>query len=189
MATVALRIYALSTFAVSAQAVLGRGFFAMKDTKTPLTLTKRMILFSFLLYGIVTLVFGQVRVGGWYLGFNLRPGWVYIGLATATTAVLTLNMCLFLTRLQETIGGLNVRGMLRATLKITLAALLAMGVASLALFPLHGLVTQGRGWALLALVLAGGAGVCGYLATCVLFHVSELRTIKQFFKGKNSNAT
>jgi putative peptidoglycan lipid II flippase len=177
IATQALRIYALSTFAVSAQAILGRGFFAMKDTKTPLSLTKWMLLLTLSLYTISTSILGKITVLGHSFGLNLSPSNVYLGLSITTVLVLTLNMLLFLTRLSSRVGGLNIRGLARATAKITLAAVIAAGVTYIAIYPLHHLIERGRPGAIFSLLLSSSAGICAYIAASYFFGVAEIKSV------------
>jgi putative peptidoglycan lipid II flippase len=163
MTTFCLRMYAIGTFAVSAQTILGRGFFAKKDTKTPLRITKWMIALSLVLYTLSS--------------FLLPSEYVYRGLAASTTLVLIINMFLFLTRLAPTLGGLNMKGLGRATLKIMLCALLCAGVAWLALYPLQNALTMNRFIALGALLMASGAGLCAYIAASYFFGVAEIKSV------------
>jgi putative peptidoglycan lipid II flippase len=184
VATQALRIYALSTFAVSAQAVLGRGFFAMQDTKTPLGIIKKMLMLTLGLYTLSTLILGHVTIAQHPIGLDLSPRHVYLGLAATTVIVLTINMVLFLTKLQPRVGGLNIRGLARATAKITLAAAIAAGVTYLAIYPLHHLIERGRPWAIVSLLLSSSAGICAYIAASYFFGVTEIHSVASMLQRK-----
>jgi putative peptidoglycan lipid II flippase len=168
MTTFCLRMYAIGTFAVSAQTVLGRGFFAKGDTKTPLRITKWMIALSLVLYGLSS--------------FLLEGQYVYRGLAASTTLVLIVNMFLFLTRLGPELGGLNMKGLGRATLKIMLCAAICASVAWIALYPLQLALSINRLVALGALVMSAGAGLCAYIAASYFFGVPEIISVRALFK-------
>jgi putative peptidoglycan lipid II flippase len=112
-AATALRLYSLGTFAWSAQAVVGRGFFAMQDTKTPLTVTKYMIGLFILLCFLTTQV--------WDMAFG--------ALAVAMSFVGTVNVVWLLLLLRRRLDGLNLRAITVATLRIFAVALLASAVA------------------------------------------------------------
>ncbi len=134
----ALRIYSVGTFAWSAQAVLGRGFFAMQDTKTPLSITKAMIV----LFTLSCFVLNHL------LGFE--------GLALAMSLVATVNMGIFLVLLARRIGGLDIRGgMAGSAARIFAAAALSRGRLGRAAGARAGLSGAKPGAALL-LAAAGG---------------------------------
>jgi putative peptidoglycan lipid II flippase len=170
MTTFCLRMYAIGTFAVSAQTILGRGFFAKGDTKTPLRITKWMIALSLALYGLSS--------------FLLPAPLVYRGLAASTTLVLIVNMFLFLTRLGPELGGLNMKGLAKATLKIMLCAAICASVAWIALYPLQLALTMNRFLALGALVMASGAGLCAYIAASYFFGVTEIKSVATMLQRK-----
>lgn len=163
-AVAALRLYSLSTFAWSAQAVLGRGFFALQDTKTPLTITKAM------------LVFFTVAC------FVLKPSMGFTGLALAMSLMATLSTGIFLVLLGRKIGGLDVRGMVRSALLIVLASVVSSAAAAMIVRALAPLLPAGKLGALTGLVLASGAFLLVYVGVCRLLRVPELRTIRALFR-------
>ena len=105
-AALALRLYSLGTFAWSAQAVVGRGFFAMQDTRTPLRITRWMIVLFALLCFVSVQIFGQ--------GFG--------ALALCMSAVGTLNMLLLLFALRKELRGLDLPVIGLASLHILVVA-------------------------------------------------------------------
>jgi putative peptidoglycan lipid II flippase len=163
-AALALRLYSLGTFAWSAQAVLGRGFFAMQDSKTPLSITKFMIVAFALLAWILNGV----------MGFG--------GLALAMSIVATANMIWFLVALQRRAGGLDVRGLARAAAKIAAAAIASSLSAWLLARLLAGPFGDSRAGLALLLAVAFGVALVVYVAGCVLLRVPELRTVRAMFR-------
>jgi putative peptidoglycan lipid II flippase len=167
-AALGLRLYSLGTFAWSAQAVLGRGFFAMQDSKTPLSITKVMIA----TFAVLAFVLDAT------LGFR--------GLALAMSLVGTANVIWFLLALHRRVGGLDLRGLASAAGKITLAAVISSATAWFALRGLESLLlptnAAGRGGAALALLVAGGVALAVYVGACVLLKVPELRTVRAMFR-------
>ncbi|GAB4454862.1 MAG: murein biosynthesis integral membrane protein MurJ [Armatimonadaceae bacterium] len=108
-AALALRLYSIGTFAWSAQAVVGRGFFAMQDTKTPLTVTKYMLaLFTLLCFVSIQML---------HLPFG--------ALAFSSSLVGTINVLWLLLLLRERLPGLSLRGIAIATGRIAAIAGLA----------------------------------------------------------------
>lgn len=163
-ATVALRLYSIGTFAWSAQAVLGRGFFAMQDTKTPLSITKVMII----LFTLLCFVLNHL------IGFE--------GLALAMSLVATINMAVFLALLGRRVDGLDVHGLARSGGRIFAASTLASGAAWGTLGVLDPLFPDTKITAVLLLTLAGGIALGVYAAACVLLRVPEIKTVRVMFR-------
>jgi putative peptidoglycan lipid II flippase len=176
-AAVALRLYSLGTFAWSGQAVLGRGFAAMQDTKTPLSITKYMIVL------LVALCFLSSEV------FRLPFG----ALALSMSMVGTVNMVWLMLALSRRLGGLNVREIIKATVRILAAAAVSSGIAyalTAALTPSLNPTGVSKMGSLLILLAAGGLGVIVYVGASVVLRVPELRTVREMFRRpKNAPAT
>lgn len=167
-AAAALWCYSLATFAWSAQAVLARGFYAMKDTKTPVIITTAMV---FLFIGFCFL-----------LPPLLPERYGYLGLAIAASVVATMNMVVFLFALQKKAGGLNLRGIVSSALRITLASAAGSAAAYGLTLLLNRLPHEGRLMNALILLVAGGAGIVVYAVGCYLLRVPELRTVREMFQ-------
>ena len=169
MASGALLMYSVGTFAWSAQAVLARGFYAMQDTKTPVVVTTAMVAL-FCLLGFVL----------------LRTPLGFLGLALATSLVATLNMALFLILLGRRVGGLDVRGMARSAATIALAGLLSAAVAWALVRGLDPYLPDTRGGAAIALLVAGENALLVYVVACWLLRVPELRSVREMFRRKKA---
>lgn len=165
-ASAALWCYSLGTFAWSAQAVLARGFYAMENSRTPTVITSAMV-------GVFTL-----------LCLVLPPlGLGYRGLALALSAAGTLNMVVFFAVLQRAAGGLAVRALVGAALRITAAAAASGAVAYGGMRLLwDGPENGGRAQALLVLLVAGGAALAAYVALSLALRIPELRTLRAMFR-------
>jgi putative peptidoglycan lipid II flippase len=174
-AAVALRMYSLGTFAWSAQAVLGRGFFAMQDTKTPLSITKYMVVL------LLALCFLSSEV------LHLP----YYALAVVMSLVGTVNMAWLMVALSKRLGGLNVRGVLTATARIVVAAVISSGIAygvGAFLTPHLNPTGVSKIGSLLLLLTAGGLGVLSYVAASVVLRIPELRTVREMFRRPRAAA-
>lgn len=171
----ALRLYSLGTFAWSAQAVLARGFYAMQNSRTPVVITTCMVFFFTGLCAFLPRVAG---LGNY-------------GLALALSIAGTLNMLIFFRTLQKHAGGLNLRGLVKASLKITMAALASCGIALLFLHLFWQLPTEAthraaRLHGLLVTLLASGAALAVYVLTCLLLRVEELTSVRDMFRRKKA---
>lgn len=208
-AAMALRMYSVGTFAWSAQAVLGRGFFAMHDTRTPLSITKWMIGLFVSLCLIV-----------WLLHL---PFWSF---ALAMSIVGTVNALWLLVALRHRLTGLNLTGIAISAARIVAVAAAASALAGFVshFFPLalpdvtpvvriektladakkageppdHIAAIDTEAKALrkqfaaeikpikirggIATLLAGGLGVLAYGILAFLLRVPELRTIRALFR-------
>jgi len=171
-AATALRLYSVGTFAWSAQAVLGRAFFAQQDTKTPLSITKAMIVLFTALCALSTFVF--------HAGLA--------GLALSMSVVAVVSMVSFLAALVRKVGDLDVRGMAAAALRIFAASAAGSAAAWLLSGWLGGILPAGRLGSLVSVLVAGGGGVAAYVAACVLLRVPELRGIRALFRRSKATA-
>lgn len=168
----ALRLYSVGTFAWSAQAVLGRGFFAMQDTKTPLSITKWMAVV------LLSLLFLFSKV------FNLPAG----SLALAMSLVGTLNMGLLLAALSKRLEGLGIATIGRATARIAFSALVGAGVAYgivSVLYALH--PNPSRLASLITLLIGGALGLGAYAGVCYILRVPELKTVRAMLRPPKRN--
>lgn len=211
-AAISLRLYSFGTFAWSAQAVVGRGFFALQNTKTPLKITKFMVVLFVSLCLISTLIF--------HLPFG--------ALAVSMTLVGTVNMLWLLFALRDELPGLDLRniaiGAGRIVAVAAVASVLAWGISRL--FPItlpnvapvlaiekrlkeardtgapetqiaqlkaerdaqaKPILEQTRPMKLrgaISLLAAGGAGVVTYGLLAFLLRLPELRTIRALFRRK-----
>lgn len=171
----ALRLYSLGTFAWSAQAVLARGFYAMQDSKTPVKITTCMVFFFTALCAFLPRVAGLENYG----------------LALALSIAGTLNMLIFFRTLQKDAGGLNLRSLLKASLKIMVAALAASGIALLFLhffwqLPVEATHKAARLHGVLVTILASGAALAIYVLACLLLRVDELKSVRDMFRRKTA---
>jgi putative peptidoglycan lipid II flippase len=165
VAAAALWCYSVGTFAWSAQAVLARGFYALQDSKTPTLITTAMVA---LFVALCSTLPGIGALG-------------YRGLALALSLAGTLNMLIFLFLLQRRTGGLDLRGLAIATVRITLAALIGGAVALLYLHLFWpGPTTRLNG--IFTTVVAGTAALAAYGGACLLLKVPELRTIRTMLR-------
>ena len=171
LAANALRFYSLGTFAWSAQAVIGRGFYAVQDTKTPVIISTTLFISFVVLCDVLTRIF--------HLG--------YLSLAAATSFISVVNMVVCLITLQNRVGSLDVMGIVVAVVKISAASLLASGAALGLVHFLQAffhVAHPGKAVSFVILVIAGGAGLVLYGAFCLLFRVSEVRGVREMFKKR-----
>lgn len=172
----ALLFYSLGTFAWSAQAVLARGFYAMQNSKTPAIITTMMV---FLFGGLCAFLPGINGLG-------------YRGLALALSLAGTLNMLIFFGVLQLAVGGLDARGLIRATLKITAATLLSGATAWVFVrffwhLPTEATKDHAQLNGLMMSLLGSVAALSVYVLACLILRVPELHGIKDMLKRKKAN--
>lgn len=162
----ALLWYAIGLTGHSLVEVLSRAFYAMHDTRTPVTVGVIAMTGNILLSFAFSFLFG--RLG------RLRLG----GLALANsfaTAVECLALLLILRKRNEGIEGGRI---LRSALK----ALAASGVMSAVLFGWMRVFGQRN--QLIVLALGAGLGALVYFAMLWLLKVPELRSVIARIKGK-----
>jgi putative peptidoglycan lipid II flippase len=156
----ALSFFALGLVGHAVVEIATRAFYALKDTKTPVTI------------GLLTMLF---NIGLSWLLLNLFAVWgwpAHGGLALANSIAVTLEMIALLVWLRPKMAGLAEPGLPSALRRMGLAAL---GMV-LALFILRPILPANPGW------LAGVAGIAvGGLVYAGLAHllgVPELKAIR-----------
>ncbi len=168
MTALALQFYCAGIFAWSAQSILGRAFYAMHDTVTPVVVGTG-----------VTVVFIPMN-----LLFMNTLGMGFRGLALATTVAAILHMVVMMIVLRRRLGGIEGGKMLASLSRIVLAA----AIASLACWAVrYGLdrvfgdplapglhVKAVKLHALLTTFLGFGVGAAVYAGCAVALRVEEL---------------
>ncbi len=151
---------ALFTLSFAAQALitlLVRAFFALEDTRTPF---------------VIAIVAAGTNIG---LAHVLAPEFGVVGLAAAFSISAILQTALLWAMLRHHVGNLDEKKILRITLMISLAAVIA------------GAVTQGVKYAVSSLIpldtylsvltqtaLAGGLGFVAYILLGILFNNDDM---------------
>ncbi len=162
----ALMFYSIGLFAQSGIEILSRGFYALSDTRTPVTFTIASML--------TNLVLSLVLVS--LLGFGVRG----LGLSVSLAAMLEFSLLLYV--LNRRMGGLEV-ARLRSSLGRTVAATIVMAeVLGLFLLLLHGaghLNTGSLVDAFGTLVFGAAIGTAAYAASAFLLHSDEAETLRR----------
>lgn len=163
-----LQAYTIGIFAWSAQAVIARGFYSLKDTRTPVIIGT-----------VVTLLFaaGNAITLRW-IGRedSLRAA---CALATVTSAAAILNVSVLLVMLRSRIGGIDGARLLVSTVKIVIASA-ALGAACcgmqywLVFHPLPGSLKLAAAG---TVALVGGAGTAAYLLAAIVLRMDETKTL------------
>ncbi|MBU1125627.1 MAG: murein biosynthesis integral membrane protein MurJ [Candidatus Omnitrophica bacterium] len=148
--------YSIGLCAYAGTKVLQSCFFALKDTKTPTKVAGIGLIINIILNALLMF---PLQLAG-------------LALATSLSGINTFVLLLIL--LRKKIGGFGVRAVAASFMRM-LAASLCMGVVCVTLIrlPVHK-------YAALALAIAGGAA--SYLIFCVIFHVKEIRHLRQWNK-------
>ncbi len=180
MTAIALGFYCAGIFAWSAQSILGRAFYALQDTVTPVVVGTG-----------VTLVFIPMNLlfmNTLNLGFR--------GLALATTVAAVLHMTIMMVVLRRRLGGLEERQMANSVARILAAAAIAAvacwavraGLEGLFGDPLQvGLTSHAvKLHALLTLAVAFAAGVAVYGASAVLLRIDELHQAMSLLRRRRA---
>jgi len=156
-----LGFFAISLFAQSLLPLLARSFFAQHDTKTPL---------------IVSLIsMGINIVLAWFLGQWLGV----VGLAFAFSIAAIINMSLLLLVLRKKMGDLEDSKIVKSTVKIVIASLVAALVTQGLKYFMAGIVDmQTFVGVLLQTIVAAGAGVLIYILISYIFKFEEVAALR-----------
>src|SRR5437867_1404372 len=153
----ALMAYCVGLPAFAAVGVFTRTFYALADTRTPV----RASFVSVVVNIVLNLLF-------------MKP-FGHVGLALATSLTSMVNLAQLALALRKRVGLLEGRRMLRTTLRVAAASIVACGACALALWFLH--VPRGFMRELVmvaALALIGGAGT---YAMMKVLHVEEVAVV------------
>ncbi len=157
-----LSMFAISIFAQSIVNILARGFYALYDTKTPVTVG----VVSILMNTTASIIF--IKVLGW-------PVWS-LGLSTSIASIINATALFFL--LNRRVGGFAKGELYLPAIKMFIASVIAGVVVFFPLKLFDQLVFDTtRTFGLLMLTgLAGGAGLLTYVGLAWVFDVSELKS-------------
>jgi putative peptidoglycan lipid II flippase len=160
-----LAFFSISIFFQSANSLLTRAFYALKDTKTPAIIHTITLIFNV----VITLVFVKIlKLEVWSIAFSY----------SITSFMDTLALTHFLS---NKVGGLELKKILGSFTKITAAALL-MGFTLYVPMKLLDNYILNTQYVFDLLLLTGVAGTCG-TATYLLFtHLLKVEEIELFYK-------
>ena len=163
-----LSMFSLSIFAQSIVNVLARGFYALYDTKTPVTIS----VISILTNTILSLIFIKI--------FGL-PVWA-LGLSTSIASI--LNALILYIVLDRKVGGFSKMELFLPAIKMFIAAAVA-GVAvyfPLKLFDQLVFDTTRTVGLLFLTGIAGGVGLLTYLLLAWVFDVNEVKSFIELIR-------
>ncbi|HLJ54141.1 MAG TPA: murein biosynthesis integral membrane protein MurJ, partial [Chthonomonadaceae bacterium] len=177
-----LAAYTIGLFAWSAQAIVARGFYAQKDSKTPVIVGT-----------IVTALFVIAN----YLVLKMTPAGPHhslrgaYGLAMVTSFAAMLNTGVLLVLLRKRIGGLDGIRLAVGTLKIVAASAVFAVVcrATLGLLqshPLRGAFGSVKAVSATNLLVCAAAGVAVYAALTFLLRMDEARMLISAVRRRRS---
>lgn len=152
----ALLFYSLGLIGYSAQQVLNRAFYALQDTKSPVTI------------GVITIIINIV------LNFALIKPLGHGGLALAYSIAGLVNMVLLLYFLRNKIGHIDGREMLRSFSKTLIASLIMGAIVYLTvyLFEMY-FGVQGKILQIIEVILGVGVGALVYIVIVSLMKMEE----------------
>lgn len=173
LAANALIGYSIATFAWSGSSILQRGFWGLKDTKTPIYITTPLV-FAFLATAWVYSVFAPQGS----IGFPLTTS--FYGIVSMLLFLFLLNK-----RLQKDAGGgLDMREIVISVICIMLASVLsgaaAFGICRL----LERFLPLTKMGSILVVLIAGGIGIGIYIALALFFRLPEIHDIKDMFRRR-----
>ncbi len=161
-----LRCYAIGIFAWSAQSILARGFYAMKDTRTPVIVGSVLTLLFLPLY---------IPFRTWF-GVN--------GLALAISLPAIAQMFVMLWRLRMRLGGIEGGRILLSTVRIVLAS----GIMGVVAYCIHRLMenivgvsiasASARAAVTLSVSVSISLGV--YILMALALRMEEVAVLKRF---------
>jgi len=156
----ALAFFSLSIFAESANYILSRAFYALKDTKTPVIIN-------------IATIFINVALSIYFVTFLKLGVW---SIALAYTITTIMDLILYLIALNKKIGGFDEEKLIKPFTKIAISAIL-MGVflyLPLKLLDKYIFDTQYTMQLLLLTAVAGISGLSVYLIFTKIFKVEEI---------------
>lgn len=157
-----LSMFALSIFAQSIVNVLARGFYALYDTKTPVTVG----IVSILINTTCSILF--IKFFGW-------PVWS-LGLSTSIASIINVTALFIL--LNKRVGGFGTGELFGPAIKMLIASVISGVVIFFPLKIFDQLVFDTtRTFGLLMLTgIAGGAGLIMYILLAWVFDVNEVKS-------------
>ena len=170
-----LSTFSISLFAQSIGQVLARGFYALYDSKTPVTVS------------VVTIVLNTV-LSIIFIRWLALPVWS-LGLSTSIASIMYAGALLIL--LDRRLGTFPRRELLLPPLKMIMAAIVMAGMLYIPLKLLDQLVfdtTRTMGLILLT-GIAGAIGLSSYLFLTWVFGVGEVRSLSTFVKRLRKQGT
>jgi putative peptidoglycan lipid II flippase len=164
----ALAFFSLSIFAESANYVLSRAFYALKDTRTPVLINLVTIVINVLLSVLFVI---YLKLGVW-------------AIALAYTITSIVDFLLYLYTLDKKVGGFNKEKLIVPFTKIAISALL-MGVflyIPLKFLDNYIFDTQYTVQLLGLTAIAGATGMLVYLVFTKLFRVEEIELLYKLLR-------
>jgi putative peptidoglycan lipid II flippase len=170
--------YTIGLFAWSTQAIVARGFYSLKDSKTPVIVGTIVTILFVVANAIVLRVTGagpQHSAAG------------ACGLALVTSLAAILNTGVLVILLRRKMRGLDVANLLVGTLKIVVASA-AFGVACRATLaflqrhPLHAASASLKLQAGVTLLVCAAAGTAVYAALAFLLRMEETRMVMKLVR-------
>lgn len=168
----ALAFYCIGLFAHGAIQLLPRGFYSLKDTKTPVLISMGTVAVSIAL-NFIFLRFTNLSHGGFALSFSIMG---------------ILNMALSLYFLRKKVGGIDGRNMAKTFLQSVLASV-AMGLALAAGKPAVGAIISRLGLSLgmsnLGFVAGAMAvGIGAYFLAAYLLRMDEVKMMGRILRRR-----
>ncbi len=162
----ALAFFSLGLVGHAVVEIAARAFYALKNTKTPVSIGVLAMGLNAILSVILMNLFTQL-------------GWMpHSGLALANAIAVTLEMVVLLILLRGPLGGLGMPGLGQSVVKMSLAAT-GMVFALLAIKPF--LLSGNTWWGGLAGIVVGGVV---YIGLAYLLGVDELKAVQQKVIGR-----
>lgn len=161
MTSSALFFYSIGILGIGLREVLSRGFYSLKDTKTPMINAGISVVINIILNFILSK----------YLGIG--------GLALATSIAATLTMVLMFISLRKKAGPLGMKQISISFLKILFASLVMGLLAKLSFNYLIGSLSQN-----ISLLMATGVGAVSYFVLIYFMKIEDVDVIVGAIKKK-----
>jgi len=169
--------YTIGLFAWSAQAIIARGFYSLKDSRTPVIIGTLVTVLFVIANAVVLRVVGGAE--------HSLMGACGLALVTSCAAILNTGVLFWL--LRRRLGGIDGARLLAAILKI-LAASTVFGIACRATLillerhPLHGGHASVKIVSIEALLLCAVAGVIAYAVMAFALRMEETKMLLKLLK-------
>lgn len=163
-----LMFYCLGIVGYSAQQILNRGFYSVKDTKTPVKIN----IFILLLNILLSFIFVQF--------------WKAPGLALAYSVSGTVSMLMLFYFLYKRVGSFNGREIIESTVKTCIATIAMFLVITALNALLENIMPLGRKlYQLIEIVIEAAVGVSVFALAASLLKMEEMKTVAGMLRRKS----
>lgn len=169
MTTIALIMYSIGMCAFALRDILGKVFYSLKDTKTPM------------INGIITVVLNII------INLILIKEFKLAGLALSTSISSTICILLLFRSLKKKIGYFGQDKILGTVIKSLISGIIMGGITIISYKLLFNLSSKNFVFELISLFISIGVGAVSYGILLILLNVDEINNILSMLKNQIRN--